>query len=138
MADELKKARRVAEKLNLGQTRRHLMICCDTDEKDCASKKQMKRSKKHLKKRLKELGVYKNGVVRVTPTQCLDVCRDGPVGVVYPEGTWYGRLDEENLDRVIEQHLIGGEVVEDLVIARADPIEREAVLTVEGAQPDGG
>ena len=52
----------------------------------------------------------------VTNTGCLGVCNKGPIVVVYPEGTWYGNVKVEDVEKIVEQHIEGGKVVEELVI----------------------
>lgn len=116
--DSIAKAARTADKLGIPQAQRHIMMCVDTDTADCASKKQMKESWSHLKKRLKDLGLSKRGGVIRTKTQCMDICKGGPIAVVYPEGTWYGGCTPEVLDRIIEQHLVQGQVVREHLLTQ--------------------
>ena len=70
----------------------------------------------YLKKRLAELGLSEAGGVQRTRANCLRVCESGPVAVVYPEGAWYAGCDPPVIERIIQEHLIGGRIVEDALI----------------------
>lgn len=70
----------------------------------------------YAKKRLKEAGQHGKGMARINQADCLDRCEEGPVLVVYPEEVWYSYVDQEDIDEIIDQHLINGRVVERLRI----------------------
>jgi (2Fe-2S) ferredoxin len=116
MAEDLSKARAKARKLRLASAERHVAICSDTRKADCAPAKQMKLSYKRLKRLLKDHDL--EGRVIATRSRCLDVCKQGPICVVEPDGIWYGACDEVNLERIVREHLVGGRPVESLIIAR--------------------
>lgn len=61
-----------------------------------------------------------DGTVLRSKVDCLRICEQGAIAVVYPEGTWYARLDIESLDRIIDEHLIEGNPVEELSFVSGD------------------
>jgi (2Fe-2S) ferredoxin len=108
------KARREAEKRGVGGYERHILLCIGPD---CCSDSEGESAWQRLKKRVASLnGSSDRGRVYRSKVGCLRICEQGPVAVVYPEGTWYAGLNAQNLDRVVEEHLGKGCPVADLVI----------------------
>lgn len=126
----------IADGLSIGGVRRHIFLCAGQTNPKCATREESDRVWRHLKRRCKDEGLATapplwsrnprvaaqpespgDGLVLRNKVDCLRICEDGPIAVVYPEGVWYRGVSTEVLDLIIDQHLVGGRIVEEYAFA---------------------
>lgn len=96
----------------------HVFFCLNQrdDGEPCCMDKGAEAAFDHMKSRVKKLALNGQGKVRINRAGCLDRCGEDPLMVVYPEAIWYTFIDNEDIDEIIDSHLLQGKIVKRLEV----------------------
>ncbi len=108
----------LVEQLGLNHINRHIFLCCDQTKPKCCNRENSLKSWQYLKQRLKELGLDKPQsdnpqCVFRTKADCLRICVDGPILLIYPEGVWYRHATPEVIEQILQKHILNNEIVKE-------------------------
>ncbi len=136
VSNDINDARKEARKEHIGEVARHFLLCTGSDCRKDGANATWSYAKGRIARASK---TAPDGRIYRSQVDCLNLCEGGPIGIVYPEGTWYGALDKAAIDRVIDEHLVGGKPVDDLRIAQVRGIvtSRDAVTPKKKAGGKG-